>query len=160
MHIRDIFSIFFIMKVCCVISLESPPRGDSNEYKQHIIFNKKKEKSPLNILSLPLWDFSKGLKNELETAVVDEPSVFEPLKFYCIFHFFYRTKSTRSWSLCTANEYGPLKSTSSGSRSYESSIYATLSKSARSNVQRSLSVRTYASATSGTHRSNAATLHC
>ena len=29
---------------------------------------------------------SKGLKNEFETAVVNEPSVFEPLKFYCINH--------------------------------------------------------------------------
>ena len=29
--------------------------------------------------------FSKGFKNEFETAVVNEPSVFEPLKFYCIF---------------------------------------------------------------------------
>ena len=29
--------------------------------------------------------FSYGLKNnEFETAVVNEPSVFEPLKFYCI----------------------------------------------------------------------------
>ena len=28
--------------------------------------------------------FSNGLKNEFETAVVNEPSVFEPLKFYCI----------------------------------------------------------------------------
>ena len=28
--------------------------------------------------------FSKGLKNEFETAAVNEPSVFEPLKFYCI----------------------------------------------------------------------------
>ena len=27
--------------------------------------------------------FSKGLKNEFETAVVNEPSVFEPLKLYC-----------------------------------------------------------------------------
>ena len=27
--------------------------------------------------------FSKGLKNEFETAVVNEPSEFEPLKFYC-----------------------------------------------------------------------------
>ena len=24
------------------------------------------------------------MKNEFETAMVDEPSVFEPLKFYCI----------------------------------------------------------------------------
>ena len=28
--------------------------------------------------------FSQGLKNEFETAVVDESSEFEPLKFYCI----------------------------------------------------------------------------
>ena len=28
--------------------------------------------------------FSKGPKNEFEPAVVNEPSVFEPLKFYCI----------------------------------------------------------------------------
>ena len=27
--------------------------------------------------------FSKGLKHEFETAVVNEPSVFVPLKFYC-----------------------------------------------------------------------------
>ena len=34
---------------------------------------------------MQLWDFfSWGLKNEFETAVVNEPSVFEPLKFYCI----------------------------------------------------------------------------
>ena len=34
------------------------------------------------ILSLQLYDFSKGLKN-VETAVVNEPSVFEPLKLNC-----------------------------------------------------------------------------
>ena len=33
------FSIFFNMKVCCVFSLESPHRGDSNEYTQYNIFN-------------------------------------------------------------------------------------------------------------------------
>ena len=43
----------------------------------------KKGKLLLIALNLPLRDFSKGLKNEFETAVVDEPSVFEPLKFYC-----------------------------------------------------------------------------
>ena len=31
---RDIFLIFFNMKVCCVFILESPHRGDSNEYTQ------------------------------------------------------------------------------------------------------------------------------
>ena len=41
----DIFSIFLKMKVCCVFSLESPHRGDSNEYTQHTIINIKR-KSP------------------------------------------------------------------------------------------------------------------
>ena len=30
------------------------------------------------------WIFSKGLKNEFETAVVNESSVFESLTVYCI----------------------------------------------------------------------------
>ena len=35
------------MKVCCVFSLESPHRGDSNEYTQYTIFNMNK-KNTLN----------------------------------------------------------------------------------------------------------------
>ena len=71
-----------------MFSLESPHRGDSNEYTQHAIINIKKK----NTLNYPKYDnvcsclgfFPKGLKNEFERAVVNEPSVFEPLKFYCI----------------------------------------------------------------------------
>ena len=48
---------------------------------------KRKKKKKKNILNYPktaaLRFFSKGLKNEFETAVVNESSVFEPLKFYC-----------------------------------------------------------------------------
>ena len=43
----DIFLIFFNMKVYCVFSLESPHRGDSNEYTQYTIFNMK-QKNTLN----------------------------------------------------------------------------------------------------------------
>ena len=32
--------------------------------------------------------FSKGFKNEFEIAVVNQPSMFEPLKFYCITNLF------------------------------------------------------------------------
>ena len=39
--------------------------------------------------------FPKGLKNEFETAVVNEPSVFEPLKLYCITRFVSRPISHR-----------------------------------------------------------------
>ena len=40
---RDIFSIFFKMKVYCVYSLELPQRGDSNKYIQYTISQYKKE---------------------------------------------------------------------------------------------------------------------
>ena len=39
----DSFPIFYIMKVCCVFSLESPRRGDSNGYTQYTFFNIKKK---------------------------------------------------------------------------------------------------------------------
>ena len=42
-HNRDSFSISFNRKVYCVFSLESPPRGDSNEYTQYTISENKKE---------------------------------------------------------------------------------------------------------------------
>ena len=45
----DIFLIFFKMLVCCIISLESPHRGDSNEYTQYTIFNMNKR----NTLNYP-----------------------------------------------------------------------------------------------------------
>ena len=80
----DIFSILFNMKVCCVFSLESPHWGDSNEYTQYTIFHIKK-KITLNYPKFAAMGFcSKGLKNEFETTMVNEPSVFQPLKFYCI----------------------------------------------------------------------------
>ena len=47
-------------------------------------FNIKKEIYPKLSLICSYQIFFKGLKNEFETAVVNEPSVFEPLKFYCI----------------------------------------------------------------------------
>ena len=40
---RDKFSIFFNMKVCFVVSLESPHRGDCNENTKYTIFNFKKK---------------------------------------------------------------------------------------------------------------------
>ena len=61
----DVYSIFCNMKVCCMFLLESE-----------------------NLLELSqicsYWTLSKGLKNEFEAAVVNEPSVFETLKFFCV----------------------------------------------------------------------------
>ena len=50
----------------------------------NIPFSIYKRKSASNIQNLQLLDFFKELKDEFETAVVNVPSVFEPLKFYCI----------------------------------------------------------------------------
>ena len=48
------------------------------------IFFKKKKFTLIYPKSAAMGFFSKGLKIKFETAVVNEPSVFEPLKFYCI----------------------------------------------------------------------------
>ena len=58
-------------------------RGDSNENTKHTIFNIKKNITLNYPKSAAIRFFSKGLKSEFETAVVNEPSLFEPLKFYC-----------------------------------------------------------------------------
>ena len=71
-----------------MLSLESPLRGDSNEYTQYTSFNIKQKNPKLSqICSYGI--FSKGLKNEFETAVLNEPLVFEPSKFYFIYLFIY-----------------------------------------------------------------------
>ena len=60
------------MTVYCVFSLKSPHRGDSNEYTQYIIFNIEKRITLNYPKSAYMGFFSKGLKNEFETAVVNE----------------------------------------------------------------------------------------
>ena len=66
---------------------------------------------------------SKGLKNEFETAMVNEPSVFEPLKLYCT--PFFRSpgiKMERSYALMIIYhynilmEFAPLKYSQPGQR--------------------------------------------
>ena len=61
--------------------LESPHQGDSNEYTQ---FQYKSETHSKLSHICSYGIFSKGLKNGFETAMVNEASVFEPSKFYCI----------------------------------------------------------------------------
>ena len=66
-----------------MFSLESPHRGDSNEFTQYTILNINKKKHPKLFQICSYGLFSKGLETEFETAVVNELSVYEPLKFYC-----------------------------------------------------------------------------
>ena len=60
-------------------------KGDSNENTQYTIYQYEKEKLPKLSQICSYGIFFKGLKNVFERAVVNEPSVFEPLKFYCIY---------------------------------------------------------------------------
>ena len=83
------------MTVCCVFTLESTHRGDSNEYTQYTIFNMNRKNALNYPKSAAMGFFSKG-QNKFETADVNEPSVFEPLKFYCINKTIHTLKMTCS----------------------------------------------------------------
>ena len=52
-------------------------------HQGHSIFNMKKTITLNYSKSAAMGFCSKRLKNEFKTAVVNKPSVFEPLKFYC-----------------------------------------------------------------------------
>ena len=71
------------MNVFCVFSLESPHQGDSNEYTQYTSLNIKRKITPNYPKYAAMGFSSKRINNEFETTMVNEQSVFEPLKFYC-----------------------------------------------------------------------------
>ena len=65
------------------VPIKSPYRDDSNEYTKYTISNIKKENLPKVSKICRIGICSKGLKKWFETAMVNGPSVFELLKFYC-----------------------------------------------------------------------------
>ena len=67
-----------------MLSLELPQRGDSNGYTQNTVSQYKNENHPKLSQICKYGICSKGLKNEFEAAVVNDPSLFQPLRFYCI----------------------------------------------------------------------------
>ena len=79
--------------VCCVYSLESPHRGDSNEYTQRAIIVFKIEKTLLNychlLLDLAPWLTLSGSNYPYLKQVSMVPKMFEPLKFDCIYHSYF-----------------------------------------------------------------------
>ena len=83
-----------------MFSLESPHRSDSDEYIKYTIFNINTKNHPTLSQICSYAIFSKGLKNEFETAVVNEPSVFELLKFYCSRYFFHEPKRKKFSFFC------------------------------------------------------------
>ena len=60
-------------------------------------FNMKTKKHPKLSISAALGFFSKGLKSEFERAVVNEPSMFEPLKFCCISFYSHKVSGSPGW---------------------------------------------------------------
>ena len=70
----NIFSIFFNMKACCVFSLEC-----HYQYKKEISH----QIIPNIIMAAAMGFFPRDSRTN-KKAVVIEPSVFEPLKLYCI----------------------------------------------------------------------------
>ena len=64
---RDIFLIFFAMKVRCVFSLESPHGGDSNENTQYAIFNMNK-KTTLNYPKIAAMGFFQGTQERVRNS--------------------------------------------------------------------------------------------
>ena len=61
-----------------MFSLESPHRGDSNENSQYTIYNMNKRNTLNYPKSAALGYFPRDSR-----ASSKQPSVFEPLKFYC-----------------------------------------------------------------------------
>ena len=68
-------------------SLESAPWGDSNEYTQYqyTIFSIQEKKLTLSYPKSAAMEYG----NAFEIAMVNEPSVLESLKAYCIFVFIF-----------------------------------------------------------------------
>ena len=59
---------FLQLKVYCLFLLESPYRGDSNEYTQYTIFNMKNEKHPKLSQIYSYGIFSKGTKEQVRNS--------------------------------------------------------------------------------------------
>ena len=69
-----------------MFSLESPHRGDSNGHTQYTIFIIK-TKNNLDYPKSAAMGFFLGTQQRVRNSRVNEPSVFEPLKFYSIIVF-------------------------------------------------------------------------
>ena len=86
---RDFF-LFYHGIVCCVYTLESPHRGDSNEYTQHTIIVLKIEIISLNyrylLPNLVPWLTLSGSNYPCLERISMVPKTFEPFRFDCTLH--------------------------------------------------------------------------
>ena len=67
-----------------MFTLESPHRGDSNEYTQYTISQYKKENHPKLSQICSYGILFQGTQERVRNSSGKEPPVFEPMKFYCI----------------------------------------------------------------------------
>ena len=82
----DIFSIFFNMKVLYAFSLESPHRGDSNEYTQNTIFNIER-KITLNYPKSAAMRFFLGTQARVRNSHGKRAISVRAIDFYCILYY-------------------------------------------------------------------------
>ena len=73
-----LFGVLYFKCMLCVLN-----GIDSNEYTQHT-FTRQKKKISLNYPYIVFGGNPCGFKNVFDSSMVNEPSVFETLKFYCI----------------------------------------------------------------------------
>ena len=80
------FSFFYIEKVYCLYSLESPQWGNSNENTQHTYMLEKLRDIPIMPPVLALWLtlISSNYMYPCLEHLFLVPKVFKPLKFNCI----------------------------------------------------------------------------
>ena len=79
----------------------------TNNKKKYTIFNIKEENHPILFPIRTYGIFSEGLKNKFKTAMVNKPSVFEPL-VYCTCTFCPIRCRVRSTLFTNANFMGNL----------------------------------------------------
>ena len=88
------------MKVYCLFSLESPHRGDSNEYTQYTIFNMKKNITLNDSKSAAIRFFSLGtqerVRNSRRKRAIGVRAIEVLLYVSCVFHLIGRVHK-----LCT-----------------------------------------------------------
>ena len=87
------------MKVCCAFSLESPHRGDSNEYSKRTIFSIRK-KITINFPYLQPWNLFHGAQERVRNNQVKRAIRIRAIEVLLYMSWMY-VWSKRLWSECT-----------------------------------------------------------
>ena len=98
-----------------MFSLESPNRGDTNEYTQYTIFNIKKCKLPKVFLNLQRWDFFQGtqvrVRNSHCKRAFSVRAIEGLLNVVCCFVYYW-------YNVCDVKSYANIKSRKKGKTTF------------------------------------------